>query len=156
MASAIWKNTEGCVLRILPQTKYFLILPLCLLVVSCSKPKTISQQELRSDLLSATSLASESELFMAQLQENRTTKIFAKAHIHYLHEEATRDASTLHQVRTNKEIAEPLRICREQLLALASVLADLEQSDSDTRMIPDALQRTTRIKLTLEQAETKL
>ena len=64
--------------------KCILIMVLGLALVSCSGPKTISRDELRSDLLAAISLASETQLFINQLQDERVAPAFAKGHLGYL------------------------------------------------------------------------
>ena len=74
--------------------KPILILLICLILASCSRPKTVPRKELRSDLISAISLASETELFLGQLLEGRATPLFAQSHLEHLHQEATRAADS--------------------------------------------------------------
>ena len=61
-----------------------------------------SREELHSDFLAAISLASETELFIDQLQEGRGTLTFAEGHLAYLHKEAVRSAGALWLVGTSK------------------------------------------------------
>ena len=86
--------------------KCILILFVGLALVSCSRPKIISRDELRSDLLAAISLASETELFINQLQEGRATPEFAAGHLEYLRKDASRFANELRQARTDERIAD--------------------------------------------------
>jgi hypothetical protein len=59
--------------------KCILIALLSLSLASCSRPKTISREALHSDLLAAISLASETELFINQMQEGRFTPALAES-----------------------------------------------------------------------------
>jgi hypothetical protein len=80
--------------------KPILILLICLILASCSWPKTAPRKELRSDLISAISLASETELFIGQLLEGRATPLFAQSHLEHLH----RLAATPDQMPINQKV----------------------------------------------------
>jgi hypothetical protein len=55
-------------------------------------------------LISAISLASETELFIDQLLEGRATPTFAQGHLDYLRHEATRAADALQEAHAGEEV----------------------------------------------------
>src|SRR5437764_9640603 len=69
------------------------ILALC----ACSRQKTLTTDEVRSQLLSARSLAAETEMFLDYVRANRATKHYAQGHIEYLTEEMERSREELHE-----------------------------------------------------------
>ncbi len=64
-----------------------------LVFVSAASAKTKTAQELRSHLLAALSLASETELFIGQIEEGRILQQFRMGHADYLRQEARRNQS---------------------------------------------------------------
>jgi hypothetical protein len=99
-----------------------LLMLLGLILVSCSHTKTISREERRSDLLAAISLASETELFIDQLQEGRVTQTFAEVHIAYLHREASRSADRLRQAPADERMTGAIEKSRAHLDSLTTIL----------------------------------
>ena len=136
--------------------KHILILLICLVLASCSRSKTVSRQELRSDLVAAVSLASETELFIGQLLEGRATPAFARGHLDYLRQEATRAADTLREAHAGEGMAGQLESCRAQMAALALLLAGLENRAEATDKLSDDRQQARRIRLVLEQENAQL
>jgi hypothetical protein len=136
--------------------KFILILFVALALVSCSGPKTISRDQLRSDLLAALSLASETELFIGQLQEGRVTTSFAKGHLEYLRKEALRNADQLGQVRADGRMAGQLEKGRAQLDFLVTLLADLKDKSADEETLSAGKEQAEKIRLILEHAKDEL
>ena len=134
--------------------KHILILLICLVLASCSRSKTVSRQELRSDLIAAVSLASETELFIGQLLEGRATPAFARGHLDYLRQEATRAADTLREAHAGEGMAGQLESCRAQMAALALLLAGHRAEATDK--LSDDRQQARRIRLVLEQENAQL
>jgi hypothetical protein len=134
----------------------FLVLFFVLASVSCSRSKTISRAELRSDVLGAISLASETELFTNQLQEGRVTAAFAKGHFEYSFKEATRSANELRQGYADSRIAGALENCHAQLESLATLLGDLKEKPFDKERLSAASQQAARIRMILQHAKEEL
>ena len=134
--------------------KHILILLICLVLASCSRSKTVSRQELRSDLVAAVSLASETELFIGQLLEGRATPAFARGHLDYLRQEATRAADALREAHAGEGMSGQLESCRAQMAALALLLAGHRAEATDK--LSDDRQQARRIRLVLEQANAQL
>src|SRR5437764_3858561 len=72
----------------------FLIL---LLAAACSQKKTITKEQLRSQLTSAASLAAEAETFIDYVRQNRLTRNYAEGHMEYLADEVKRSAKELRE-----------------------------------------------------------
>ncbi len=64
-------------------------------LVLCAPAKTVTADEMRSHLLSALSLTSETELFIGQIESARVPSQFQVGHAEYLRDEAERDAKEL-------------------------------------------------------------
>jgi|SRR4051812_20809158 hypothetical protein len=136
--------------------KCILILSLSLTLVSCSRPQTISAKELRSDLLVAISLASETELFIHQLQEGRTTASFAEGHMAYLGKEARDSANELRQKHADNAMAGVLENCRAQLDSLAALVNDLEDKSRDKKRLSAGVEQAANIRMSLEHTKDEL
>jgi hypothetical protein len=135
---------------------FILLLFVGVALASCSPPKTISRDELRSDLLAAISLASETELFIDQLQEGRVTPAFAEGHLAYLDKEASRSENELGQARAGERMTGTLEVGRAQLASLATMLADLKENSSNKESLSTGRQQALKIKMILEHAENEL
>jgi hypothetical protein len=133
-----------------------LTIVLGLTLVSCSGPKTISRDELRSDLLAAISLASETQLFINQLQGERVTPAFANGHLGYLSTEASRLDAELRQAKTDEGLAAAHESGRPQLDSLTTMLADLINKTAEQESLFAGRQRAARIRLILEHTKDEL
>jgi hypothetical protein len=136
--------------------KCILVALLSLALGSCSRPKTISGDALHSDLLAAISLASETELFINQMQEGHVTPAFAEGHLSYLDKEASRSASELRQARADKRMDGALETGLVQLDSLATMLADLKQKSGDKDSLSSGRQGAIKIRMILEQAKAEI
>jgi Mg2+ and Co2+ transporter CorA len=136
--------------------KCILILSLSLTLVSCSRPRTIYAEELRSDLLAAISLASETELFIHQLQEGRATASFAEGHMAYLGKEARESADELHQKHADNAMAGALENCRAQLVSLAALINNLEDKSRDKKSLSAGAEQAANIRMSLEHIKDEL
>jgi len=127
-------------------------LPLLLLVwlCACSRQKTISPDELQSEITKAVSLASETELLAQVARSGKATQHYVQEHAEYLQQEA---GDTL------KDLAKPVPSGPEQSTVLAlkqslqavsqdlGKMKDAERDDKESAAIEQRL-RTTREKLT--------
>jgi hypothetical protein len=134
----------------------FLTVSLGLAMVSCSRSKTTSRDELRSDLQAAVSLASETELFTDQLEEGRATRAFAEVHLTYLEKDVARSAQELHQANPNDSMVGPLEAGRTQLDSLARVLAILKEKSGDDESLVAGKKQAVRIQSILQHAKDSL
>src|SRR5437868_11441115 len=123
--------------------------------VSCALPKTITTDELRSHLLSALSLASETDLFIGQIEEGRVLQRFRIAHADYLREEARRQAQELRESRSDSRQTRTLALCAEQLEHLIHELTLIRVPNHD-ETLPAARQRVEAIREALRAAEASL
>jgi hypothetical protein len=132
------RKKSGILKSMSQSRKCILTMFLGLALLSCSGPKTIPRDELRSDLLTAISLTSETELFINQLQERRVTLAFAEGHMKYLGKEASRLADKLRQAIADDRITGALESGRAQLDSLAMMLADLKIKPVKRKACPPA------------------
>ena len=102
-------------------------LAFAILLSGCSRQKIIGPDDLRSQLTASISLASETETFLDYLSQHRSTFNFAAGHMAYLSQTAAQAAKELHQSTPTYSIAQQFSQCRQQLDALASQLAALQQ-----------------------------
>ena len=123
---------------------------------SCSGAKPLSRDKLRSDLLSAISLSSETDLFIDRMRDGRAPFSFAKAHIHYLRQEASRLAYKLSQTTSEPKIAAQYAACRNGLNDLNIVLRDLDETENSENRLWNAQQKVATIKKLLEEAKAAL
>jgi hypothetical protein len=101
-------------------------------------------------------LASETELFIGQLLEGRTTPAFGQGHLEYLRQEEARAGNELREARVDKNMTRQLEICRNQMAALASLLAGLENRTEDKSRLFASRRQAATIRLVLEQASGQL
>ncbi len=119
-----------------------------LTLVSCASAKTISAEELHSDLLSALSLASETGLFIAQIENGHLLPQFRAGHADYLRHEAGRQAKQLRESRTDSGDAKTPAQGAEQLELLARVLTSIRAQTRDEKLV-EARQGVAAIRRTL-------
>jgi hypothetical protein len=126
-----------------------------LVFVSCASAKTISAEELRSQLLSALSLASEADLFIGQVEEGRVLQRFRIAHADYLREEARRQAQELRESQSGSGHTKSFTLCAEQLELLSHELTLIKVPKQELAL-PAARQRVEAIREALRAAEAGL
>jgi hypothetical protein len=129
-----------------------LFIPFIAIVVialaSCASSKTLNADEVRSNLLSARSLTTETELFIEQIESGRVAPQFRAGHADFLGDEAKRQAKELRESTTETGAARTLALCAEQLELVAHVLASVRER-SDARMLAEARQRLEAIRKSL-------
>ena len=123
--------------------------------VACMPTKTITRDELRSDLLSALSLASQTELFINQIEQDRVTRQFQSTHADYLQDEALRQAKHLRESRAGSGDATTVGLSAGQLDHLAGELALISVRKEKERL-PGIAQRVEAIRNALAEAEVGL
>jgi hypothetical protein len=127
-----------------------------LVFMSPASAKTITAEELRSHLLSALSLASETELFIGQMEEGRILQQFRMGHADYLREEARREAQEMRESRSDSGDAKAPARYAEQLELLIHELTLIRVPNDDDETLPGARQRVQAIRESLRAEEASL
>jgi hypothetical protein len=123
-------------------------------LVSCAQAKNITKEDLHSDLLSAISLASETELFIDQIENNRLRPQFRAGHADYLREQAQQQARELRKSTADSGGARIAAFCADQLESLARELALVRARSSD-QSLQEIRKRVAAIKNSLSGAKAE-
>jgi len=126
-----------------------------LVFVSAASAKTIKAEELRSHLLSALSLASETELFIGQIEEGRILQQFRMGHADYLRQEARGQAQEMRESRSDAGDTRAPARCAEQLELLIQELTLIRMPSHDETLAA-ARQRVQAIREALRASEASL
>lgn len=132
------------------------LLTALLLLISCSRQKTISAEELRSDLTEAISVAAETEAFIDYVAQHRATTSYAKGHVEYLTQEANRTAKELRQAAPEASTENVFPQSREQVDSLVHEIATLRATIDHPQAVADSRQKISSIRTALEQAKAAL
>ena len=124
-----------------------------LVFVSAASAKTIKAEELRSHLLSALSLASETELFIGQIEEGRILQQFRMGHADYLQQEARRQAQEMRESRSDSGDTRAPARCAEQLELLIHELTVIRVPNHD-ETLAGARQRVQAIREALKASRS--
>jgi hypothetical protein len=127
-----------------------------LALVCCAQAKTISNEELRSDLRLALSLASETELFIGQVENGHLLPEFQAGHADYLRDAAMRQASELRESSPESGDTKIVSTCAEQLELLARELALIRTISRDDESLPEARKLVEAIKVSIVAARAGL
>jgi hypothetical protein len=133
-----------------------LVLTALLLLSSCSRQKTISADELRSDLTEAISVAAEAETFIGYVSQGRATANYAKGHIQYLTQEANRTAKELREAAPEASAKKVFPQSREYVESLVHEIATLRATIQDSQALAPSRQNISGIRNALEQAKAGL
>ena len=125
------------------------------ILVSCSQSKTLTAEDMKPELASAVSLASETQMFVEQWQRDGLTGSFIQTHLGYLQQEAKSSIKQLEDSRVEPSIAAKAEICRTQLKALHRELIVL-QTDADSYVRPLRIdcQRIEQIRKSFEDTKS--
>lgn len=123
---------------------------------ACSRQKTVGPDDLRSDLTSAISLASETETFINYVSQQRATSNFAEGHLAYLAETARQSAKELHESTPVHSIVQQFADAQKQLDALAFQLATLRDQLARRPARSASTQQLSSILHSLEQIKASL
>jgi len=128
------------------------ILALC----ACSRQKTLTTDEIRSQLLSAKSLAAETEMFLDYVRENRATKHYAQGHIEYLTEEIERSREELQESSPAQGEEDAVRKLRTQFDALQAELHSIRGKLDDEAALAAAKEHLASIREALDEANSSI
>jgi hypothetical protein len=124
--------------------------------MGCSRKKTLTSDDLKSQLTQAISYASEEEMFVDYLGAGRATSNFAEQHAAYLDAEIERSADELANAVPQSGTQAALQRCRIQLNQLRAELWKLRICRQDKNALSDSKARIEEIRRDLEQAKSAL
>jgi len=133
---------------------FFLLSAIAL--ASCAGRKTLSSEELHSDVVSAISLASETDAFAGQIEQRRLTREFQSGHAAYLRDEAERQAKELRKSAPQANQAQTVHSCIEQLDLLARDLSRIAKTTTDKTQIPAIREEVQRVVQSLTGLKAQL
>jgi hypothetical protein len=128
------------------------ILALC----ACSRHKTLTRDDLRSELISAKSLAAEAEMFLDYVRQNRATKDYAQGHIEYLAKETERSREELQESSPAQGEEDALQQLSAQFDALRAELHSIRGRLDDQAALATAKEHIARIRQALDDEQTSI
>jgi hypothetical protein len=129
---------------------------LILLLCACSRQKTLTKEDLRSELTSAKSLAAETEMFLDYVHQGRATKHYAQGHIEYLTEEIQQSKKELQESSPAQGEEDALQKLRAQFDALNAELHNLRGRLHDEAALATAKAHIAKILQVLDEASSSL
>jgi hypothetical protein len=133
--------------------RFFVPITMLIVLVPGARSEKLTTEELRSDLLSAISLTSETGMFIDQIESGRLLPQFRSGHAEYLRDQAERQAAELQKSPTDPKEMKIVALCRERLESLAKLLASMEEQ-KDNRNLPAVRQQVEEIRKSLIAART--
>jgi len=131
-------------------------LGLILLSCACSRQKTLTRDELRSDLTSAKSLAAEAEMFLDYVQQRRATKHYAQGHIEYLAEEVENSRHELQESSPAQSEEDALQKLKAQFDALNAELRHIRGKLDDPAALATTKEQIEKILRALDEANSSI
>src|SRR5690348_13245632 len=129
---------------------------LMLVCTGCSRKKTLTSDDLKSQLTRAISFASEEEMLVDYLHAGRATSNFAEQHAAYLDAEIQRSAGELAKAVPQSGTQSALQRCRIQLNQLRGELWNVRIHRGDKNALSASEARVEEIRRDLEQAKSAL
>jgi hypothetical protein len=126
------------------------------LVVSCAGRRTITREELRSDLISAISAAGETEMSIDFVVRGQMTRSFASGHFRYLANQLEDSTKELSDSMAAPGLQESVRNGRVQVDALSGELKAIASEADSPQALANAKQRLEAIRKVLEQETASL
>jgi Tfp pilus assembly protein PilP len=127
-----------------------------LVFCACSRHKTLTTDELRSELISAKSLAAETEMFLDYVRQNRATKYYARGHIEYLSEEIERSREELQESSPAPGEEDAVQKLRAQFEALSAELHGIRGRLDDAAALATAEEHIAKIRHALDEANSSI
>lgn len=132
----------------------------CLLLLGfacgCSHQKTLSRDELRSNIKKAISYAAETELFVDFVRQQHSTTHYAEAHPSYLAEEIEDSVKELTQSKADPSDEQTARLLNAALHVLSDALGAVRSSPTDEQTLAVAKARATAVRQRLQEAQAGL
>ena len=127
-----------------------------LVLSACSRHKTVTKDDLRSELISAKSLAAETEMFLDYVRQNRATKNYAQGHIEYLTEEVEQSRKELQESLPAQGEEDARQKLSVQFDALEAELHTIRGRLDDEAALANAKEQLARIRQALDDAQTSI
>jgi hypothetical protein len=125
-------------------------------LLSCSRQKPLSRDELQSKLRSAESIAAETGTFIDYVQHGRATNPYATGHIEYLSSELSRIAKELHDSLPPADASAQFADGSRQVDALAAALSDLRSHIRQSNELAREQEQVARMRNALQRAVSAL
>jgi hypothetical protein len=125
-------------------------------LTTCSRKKTISRDELRSEIKSAYSFVAESEMFIDYIRQGHATRHYTQAHATYLKERVTQLEKELAQAVPEPATADVVRECRTCMALLHRELSTIAIAAGDNAALDAARKRIENLRKSLEKAYSYL
>jgi hypothetical protein len=132
------------------------LLVLSSLLLSCAQRRTITREGLRSDLISAISIASQTELSIDFVSRKQSTHNFAVGQFTYLSNQLKDTAKDLDGASAEAGLARDLSNSRTQLGALSSELNAVVHQIGSPEALRASKKRVDAIRAALEQTKASL
>jgi hypothetical protein len=123
---------------------------------ACSRHKTLTRDELRSQIFSAKSLAAETEIFVDYVRQKRATKHYAQGHLEYLAEQVENSRQELHQSSPVQGEEDAFQKLSAQFDALHAELHIVGGKLDDVNALATAKEHIARIRQTLDEANSTI
>jgi len=133
-----------------------LVLTGSLLFAACSRQKTVTREDLRSDLVSSVSFAAEAETFIDHVRDGKSTSAFAQGHVEYIAKEVGRMAQELQESVPEPRTAGASQTARTQIDRLRTELNLLAANIDDKDAIAVSKDRIETIRKSLAEAVSSL
>jgi hypothetical protein len=125
-------------------------------LTSCSRKKTISRDDLRSEIMSAYSFAAESEMFIDYIRQGHATHHYAEGHATYLKDAVTQLENELEGAVPQPGIENVISECRSDIDLLRHELSGIAANVGDNAALGAARKRIENIRKSLEKANSSL
>jgi outer membrane murein-binding lipoprotein Lpp len=127
-----------------------------LVLCGCSRHKNLTTDELRSELISAKSLAAETEMFLDYVRQKRATKYYAQGHIEYLTDEVERSREELQESSPAQGEEDAVQTLKAQFDALKAELQSVRGRLDDEAALSTAKQHIEGIRRALNEATSSI
>lgn len=127
-----------------------------LMLPACSRHKTLTRDDLRFEIVSAKSLATETEMFLDYVGQKRATKHYAQGHIDYLAEEVENSRRELQESSPVQGEEGALGKLRAQSDALNAELYSVRGKLDDQAALATAKKHIATILQSLDDANSSL
>jgi hypothetical protein len=134
----------------------FVLLLAAAALTSCSRKKTISRDDLRSEIMSAYSFAAESEMFIDYIRQGHTTRHYAEGHATYLKDAVTQLEKELEQAVPEPGAQNVVSDCRSYVQMLRRELSVVATKFGDNDALAATGKRMENIRKNLEEAYSSL
>lgn len=136
--------------------KVTVLLVLSSLLLSCAQRRTITREELRSELTSAISIAGATEMSIDFVSRKQSTHNFAVGQFTYLSNHLNDTAKDLDAANADAGLAQSLKKSRAQVDALSSELNAVVHETGSPEALLGSKRRVDAIRAELEQAKASL